>query len=44
VIDREKHECHIQLIKDSLIVNLDKAATKWLTNFIQVVLKVEMIH
>jgi hypothetical protein len=28
VIDREKHECHIQLIKDSLIVNLDKAATK----------------
>jgi hypothetical protein len=28
VIDREKHECHMQLIKDSLTINLDKAATK----------------
>lgn len=28
VIDREKHECHMQLIKDSLTVNLDKGATK----------------
>jgi hypothetical protein len=28
VIDREKHECHMQLIKDSLTINLDKGATK----------------
>jgi hypothetical protein len=27
VIDREKHECHMQLIKDSLTINLDKGAT-----------------
>ena len=28
VIDREKHECHMQLIKDSLIINLDKGASQ----------------
>jgi len=28
VIDREKHECHMQLIKDSLIINLNKGATQ----------------
>jgi hypothetical protein len=25
-IDREKHQCHIELIKDSFIVDLDKGA------------------
>lgn len=28
VIDREKHECHMELIKDSLTVNLDKGGKK----------------
>jgi hypothetical protein len=26
-IDRQKHECHIELIKDTLMINLDKGAT-----------------
>ena len=27
-VDREKHECHMELIKDSLTVSLDKGGTK----------------
>jgi hypothetical protein len=27
-IDREKHQCHIELIKDSYIVDLDKGGTR----------------